>query len=79
MNGLLQSRKFWITMVDLIVSTATYFIGKYVNPASGADILWLIAAWQPVILILINSIAKEDVADKMAMSNEAIAECKEVK
>jgi len=78
MNGLLVSRKFWITVVDLVVSTATYFIGKYVNPASGADILWLIAAWQPVVLVLINSIAKEDVADKMAAADKAVAniECK---
>lgn len=73
MNGLLVSRKFWITIVDLAVSTATYFISKYVDPASGADVLWLIAAWQPVVLILINSIAKEDVADKMAASDKAVA------
>jgi hypothetical protein len=75
-------------MVDLIVSTATYFISKYINPATGQDILWLIASWQPVILMVINSIAKEDVADKLAASNEivadtnkeaAIASCAEVK
>jgi hypothetical protein len=73
MNGLIYSRKFWITMLDLVISTATYFISKYVNPATGQDVLWLVAAWQPVVLMLINSIAREDVADKLAASDRAVA------
>ena len=48
-----KSRKFWITVVDVIVSTAVYFIGRYVAPEIGKDILWLIGTWQPIVILLI--------------------------
>ena len=60
MNSLLQSRKFWITVVDLVVSTSSYFITKYVAPQTGNDVLWVIGMWQPVIIALITGIAIED-------------------
>jgi hypothetical protein len=60
MKGILQSRKFWITVVDLVVSTASYFITKYVAPQTGNDVLWVIGMWQPVIIALITGIAIED-------------------
>jgi hypothetical protein len=60
MKGLLQSRKFWIAVVDLFVSNITYFVSKYVAPGMGNDILWLIGSWQPVIIALITGIAIED-------------------
>jgi hypothetical protein len=64
MLGLLKSRKFWITIFDIVVATATYFVTKYVAPEIGEDVLWLIAAWQPVIIALITGIAVEDAAMK---------------
>jgi ethanolamine utilization microcompartment shell protein EutL len=66
MLGLLKSRKFWITIFDIVVATATYFVTKYVAPEIGEDVLWLIAAWQPVIIALITGIAVEDAALKSA-------------
>lgn len=57
-----KSRKFWLTVFDVIISTATYFIGKYLGPPASEDILFLIGAWQPVIITLIASIAYEDAA-----------------
>ena len=66
MNGLLQSRKFWLMILDVVISTATYLVGKYVIPELAEDILWLIAAWQPVMVALITGIAVEDAASKSA-------------
>jgi hypothetical protein len=64
MASLLKSRKFWITVFDVVVSTATYMISRYMSPEVAEDILWLIAAWQPVIISLILGIAAEDAAEK---------------
>ena len=61
---ILKSRKFWLMLVDIVISTAAYFIAKYVAPETGNDIMWLIGAWQPVVITLIYSIAKEDAAEK---------------
>ena len=61
---MLHSRKFKLMLVDVIVSIATYFIGKYVVPVIGNDILWLIGVVQPVVIALIVGIAVEDAAEK---------------
>jgi hypothetical protein len=47
---------------DVAVSTATYFITAYASPELAKNILWLIAAWQPVVVALIIGIATEDAA-----------------
>lgn len=60
--NLFKSRKFWIMVVDVVLSTATYFVGQYVSPQVGKDVLWLIGSWQPVIYAVINGIATEDAA-----------------
>jgi len=60
MNYLLHSRKFWLAVLDVVVSTATYFVGKYVPTGNSEDIIWLIASWQPVVVALIVGIAYED-------------------
>ena len=67
MNGfsmLIRSRKFWLMILDVVISTATYFITRLVSPEIGKDILWVIGSWQPVIVMLIYSIALEDAAMK---------------
>ena len=66
MASLLKSRKFWITVFDVVVSTITFFGSKYLAPDVAETILWLIAAWQPVIIMLIAGIAIEDAAAKGA-------------
>ena len=62
MKSLFASRKFWLMILDVIVSTATYFITKYVAPEIGNDIILLIGSWQPVVIALITGIAVEDAA-----------------
>jgi hypothetical protein len=58
---LLQSRKFWIMVVDIVVSVSGYFITKYANPAAGADALFLIGSLQPVILFVVGSMTVQNV------------------
>lgn len=51
-------------IVDVVVSTATYFVGQLVTPEIGQHILWLIGAWQPVVVAVIIGITAEDAAMK---------------
>ena len=62
MSSLLRSRKFWIMIADVLISTATYFVGHYVSPELGENIIWLIGSWQPVVYAVIAGIATEDAA-----------------
>ena len=66
MSSMFKSRKFWLMVVDVVVSAATYFIAKYVNPAAAEDALWMIGLLQPVVISLITGIAIEDAAQKRA-------------
>lgn len=61
---MLQSRKFWLMVLDVLISTATYFVTKYVSPELAEQIIWLIVTWQPVIVALILGIAIEDAGAK---------------
>jgi hypothetical protein len=60
--NIFKSRKFWIMICDVVLSTVTYFVAQYVSPQAGDNIRWLIGAWQPVIYAVINGIALEDAA-----------------
>ena len=56
---LLKSRRFWLLVLDTIVSISTYFVGKYAGLAA-QDTLFLITALQPVFVALIISITIDD-------------------
>ena len=45
-----KSRKFWLMICDVVVSLATYFISKYVNPEAAKDVLFVISILQPVVI-----------------------------
>jgi uncharacterized membrane protein len=66
MSSLLKSRKFWIMIADVVISTLTYFVAHYVSPELGENIIWLIGAWQPVVYAVIAGIATEDAATLMS-------------
>ena len=66
MEALLRSRKFWLMILDVVISTITYFVTAYVSPEIAEQIIWVIGAWQPVIVALIIGIAVEDAAEKGA-------------
>lgn len=60
-SSLLQSRKFKIMIVDVVVSLITYFVTKYASPETAKDVLFLIGALQPVILAVIGFIGVQNV------------------
>ena len=66
MHGLLQSRKFWLLILDTVISVGLFFVGKYVDPVPAEDIYVLIGALQPVFVAIIAAIAYEDAAAKRA-------------
>lgn len=63
---LFKSRKFYLMLVDVLVSLAGYFIGRYVSPDAAKDALFVIGALQPVVIAVIVGIAVEDAAQKRA-------------
>ncbi len=63
-KGLGESRKFWLLVLDVAISTILYFTAKYAGESVFADVKYLILALQPVFATIINAIAKEDAALK---------------
>jgi uncharacterized membrane protein YjjP (DUF1212 family) len=55
LTRLLYSRKFLVLMLDTVISVVLYYCG-------GPDVEFLIAALQPVAMMMIFAIAKEDSA-----------------
>ena len=64
MNRLIHSSKFWLLVLDTVITIVLFFVGKYATPALAEDINFLIASLQPVFIALIASIAGEDIALK---------------
>jgi len=60
--NIFKSRKFWLMILDLVLSLALFFGAKYLAPVLFADVKYLIGALQPVFVFLIVSIAYEDAA-----------------
>jgi len=60
--NLFKSRKFWLMILDAVVSTATYLVTAFVDPVIAEKVIWVILAWQPVVVAVIIGIAMEDVA-----------------
>jgi len=63
--SLLNSRKFWLLVLDTVIGLITYFVGKYYAIAA-EDVATLIALMQPVFVAVITGIAIEDAAAKKA-------------
>ncbi len=57
-----KSRKFLLLLLDVIISLATYFVGRFVAPEMAKDILWAIGIMQPVFVAIIVAISVEDSA-----------------
>ena len=73
-NSLLQSRKFWLMMLDLVVSPVMFFGAKYLTPAALEDVKVLNIALQPVFVTIIGAIAHEDAATTKANAIHALAD-----
>jgi hypothetical protein len=67
---LFQSRKFWLLILDTVISLVLFFVGKYWS-GGVEDVKFIVLALQPVFVTLIYAIAKEDAAVK-AINGEII-------
>lgn len=59
---LFHSRKFLLAMTDAVVSTVMLLATRYLSPADLDFVKQIVVIYQPVIIILIGSIAYEDKA-----------------
>lgn len=58
--SLLKSRKFWLMILDLVISLALYFVAKYAAAPVAEDVKWVIGLIQPIFIAIISAIAYED-------------------
>lgn len=65
MNGLLQSRKFWIAIVACVVDITVVVVGQFA-PNSAEFIFGIITPVTVLAGVVIASIALEDAAEKGA-------------
>lgn len=72
MNNLIKSRRFWTAVIDMVVSIALFAVGKY-SPSDLDMTKFLIAAIQPVVLVIIAAYTVEDVHNIIAAKEMDIA------
>lgn len=60
LQKLLRSRKFWLMVLDVVVSVTLYFVTAYASPEAQEHVKFLIGVLQPVFVVLIGAIAYED-------------------
>jgi hypothetical protein len=53
LRGLIESRRFWIAILDLVLSTVLYFVGKYAGASVLEDTKMVIITMQPLFLAII--------------------------
>ena len=58
--ALFKSRKFWLLVLDVVVSVTLHFVGQYASPATYNDVQFLIVTLQPVFVTIIGAVAYED-------------------
>lgn len=66
---LFKSRKFWLLILDTVVSIVVYVVSNFF-PDAQEHAKFLIGALQPIFVMLILAIAVEDAAEKRAGSFE---------
>jgi uncharacterized membrane protein HdeD (DUF308 family) len=60
-KSLLHSRKFWLLILDTVISLVLYFVSKYAAVAA-EDVKFAVLALQPVFVAVILAVAWEDSA-----------------
>ena len=64
MSGLFESRRFWLALFDVVLSSALYFGAKYLGATAFEDVKFIIVAYQPVILLVIGAYTVDKFSDK---------------
>ena len=70
---LLQSRSFWVVVLDFVFSVILYFVSKYLGEPAATDVRFLIGALQPVALMLIGAFTYDDVEARRAQTEIEVA------
>ncbi len=63
-KSLLHSRKFWLLILDVVITLTLYFGGKYLGSSAFEDLKTVIVSLQVVFAAIIGAIAVEDFAVK---------------
>ena len=62
MPGLLQSRRFWLAVLDVIIAVTGYVTAHFIPDPNTVDLVkFLIVTLQPVILLVICAYTVENV------------------
>jgi len=61
-SGLIHSRKFWLLILDTVVSLVATVGAWYLAPEALNQVIAILAIMQPLYIFVITSITKEDVA-----------------
>ena len=73
MNKLVQSRSFWVVVLDFVFSVILYFVSKYLGESVAADVRFMIGVLQPVALVLVAAFTYDDVEERKAQTELAVA------
>jgi hypothetical protein len=65
-DGLLRSRKFWLLVLDTVISLGLFLVGEFLGPETAEKITYAIGLIQPVFVAVIVGIFVEDAAAKRA-------------
>jgi len=56
-----KSRKFWLLILDIVISAAAFFGGRYLAAESQDILNWFIVTIQPVFIMLIGAYTYQNV------------------
>ena len=56
-----KSRKFWLLLLDIVISAAAFFGARFLAPESQEIVNWLIVSVQPVFIMLIGAYTYQNV------------------
>jgi hypothetical protein len=57
---ILKSSKFWIAFLDATIATVTMTVTLCVSPENAGFVLGIVAAYQPVLILLIHGLTVEE-------------------
>ena len=71
--ALFGSRAFLLLLLDVVLGAVSYFVAKYAAPSVVEDVKYLIAVFQPVLVVVIGKMGYEDVNKAKLATHERIA------
>lgn len=72
--ALFGSRAFLLLLLDVVLGAVSYFVAKYAAPSVVEDVKYLIAVFQPVLVVVIGKMGYEDVNKAKLETHERIAQ-----